>query len=161
MLWLMIEYCSCIITYHPNHPCHNAHLFFCDDQDCQSQTHRHRDSQHQLHLLHLSFRLTWSSSMGVALWMANMLNEETLAGRKLEGTTASPFHRSPWQRSDNGVHLYIRRTEITCDVADFKHGYDKKENTFAIKVSTPWMVASNWRGRYVTKSTRLGKRESF
>ena len=35
------------------------------------------------------------------------------------------------------------RTEITCDVADFKHGYDKKENTFAIKVSTPWMVALN------------------
>ena len=29
---------------------------FCDDQDCQSQAHRHRDSQHQLQLLHLSPR---------------------------------------------------------------------------------------------------------
>ena len=32
---------------------------------------------------------------------------------------------------------------ITCNVDDLQHGSDKKENTFAIKVSTPWMVALN------------------
>ena len=39
--------------------------------------------------------------------------------------------------------MYTQRTEITCDVDDLQHESNKKENTFAIKVSTPWMVALN------------------
>ena len=147
----MIEYYSCIIIYHPNHPCHKwSHCHQLLEYSTMRAPHKMNSSviffviysNHPHHLFYFNhlyflwwprlsksaninsiffiflFAITWSSSMGVALWMANMLNEETLAGRKLEGTTASPFHRSPWQKSNDGVHLYIRRTEITCDVAD-------------------------------------------
>ena len=46
------------------------------------------------------------------------------------------------KKSDDGGHLYLWRTGITCDVADLQHWSDKKKEN-AIKVSTPWMVALN------------------
>ena len=39
--------------------------------------------------------------MRVALWIANMLKAETLAGRKAEGTVALPSHLSPGYNDDH------------------------------------------------------------
>ena len=47
-------------------------------------------------------KLTWSFSMRVALWIANMLKEDTLAGRKVGGIIALPSHLSPDDNDDDG-----------------------------------------------------------
>ena len=40
--------------------------------------------------------------MRVALWIANMLKAETLAGRKADGTVALPSHLSPGHKDMEG-----------------------------------------------------------
>ena len=50
-------------------------------------------------------KLTWSFSMRVALWIANMLKEDTLAGRKVDGIIALPSHLSPDDDDNDGGHF--------------------------------------------------------
>ena len=49
--------------------------------------------------------------MRVALWIANMLKAETLAGRKAEGTVALPSHLSPGYNDDQLAEAKYGRME--------------------------------------------------
>ena len=51
--------------------------------------------------------------MRVALWIANMLKAETLAGRKADGTVALPSHLSPGHKDDQLAGIELPWIEVT------------------------------------------------
>ena len=65
--------------------------------------------------------------MRVALWIANMLKVETLAGRKAEGTVALPSHLSPGHK----------------DMEGWRHAWPKA----GAGIELPWIEATYSRGR--------------